>query len=61
MRGKNSLRGLTAMLAALAVFGWRVTVISTDINRFFWLTANVCLFTLLFNFNPDRTKNQLAV
>ena len=39
-------------LFAVVVFGWRVTVIGTDVNRFFWLTANVCLFTLLANLSP---------
>jgi hypothetical protein len=43
---------LQLALFALAVFGWRVTVIGTGINQFFWLTANVCFVTLLFNFNP---------
>ncbi|MCP4570053.1 MAG: hypothetical protein GY841_20930, partial [FCB group bacterium] len=40
------------VIFAAAVFGWRMTVIGTVINQFFWLTANVCLFTLLFNLNP---------
>ncbi len=39
-------------LFAVAVFGWRVTVVGTGINHFFWISANVCLLTLLFNFNP---------
>lgn len=37
---------------ALAVFGWRVTVIDTWVNKIFWLTANVCFLMLLFNVNP---------
>ena len=40
------------VLFAIAVFGWRVTLINSGINQFFWLTANVCVVTLLFNFNP---------
>ncbi len=40
------------VLFAVAVFGWRVTVVGTDPNQFFWLTANVCFISLLFNFNP---------
>jgi putative peptide zinc metalloprotease protein len=40
------------ILFAVAVFGWRATVIGTGINNFFWLTANVCFLMLLFNFNP---------
>ena len=39
-------------LFAVAVFAWRITVIGTAPNHFFWLTANVGLFTMLFNFNP---------
>ncbi len=40
------------VLFAIAVFGWRVTVIGTGINHLFWLTANVGFLMLLFNFNP---------
>lgn len=40
------------VLFAVAVFGWRVTVIGTGINHFFWLTVNVSLLMLLFNLNP---------
>ncbi len=40
------------VLFAIAVFGWRITVIGTGINHLFWLTANVCFLMLLFNFNP---------
>jgi putative peptide zinc metalloprotease protein len=40
------------VLFAMAVFGWRVTVIGTGINHLFWLTANVSFLMLLFNFNP---------
>jgi len=40
------------VLFALAVFGWRVTVIGTGVNQFFWISANIALLTLLFNFNP---------
>jgi putative peptide zinc metalloprotease protein len=40
------------VLFALAVFGWRLTVIGTPVNQFLWLTANVCLIMLLFNINP---------
>jgi len=39
-------------LFAVAVFGWRVTVVGTGVNHFFWISTNVCLLTLLFNFNP---------
>lgn len=39
-------------LFAVAVFGWRITVIGTGVNNFFWITANVCLVALLFNINP---------
>ena len=40
------------VLFAMAVFGWRMTVIGTGVNHLFWLTANVCFLMLLFNFNP---------
>ena len=40
------------VLFAVAVFGWRVTVIGTGINHLFWLIANVGFLMLLFNFNP---------
>lgn len=40
------------VIFALAVFGWRLTVIDSAPNIFFWLTANVCLVALLFNLNP---------
>ncbi|MDD4050584.1 MAG: hypothetical protein PHR28_01620 [candidate division Zixibacteria bacterium] len=40
------------VLFALAVVGWRVTVVGTTVNTLFWLTVNVCLVTLLFNLNP---------
>lgn len=40
------------VLFAVTIFGWRVTVIGTGINHFFWLAANVSLLSLLFNFNP---------
>jgi putative peptide zinc metalloprotease protein len=39
-------------LFAVAVFGWRAMVVGTGISHFFWISANVCLLTLLFNFNP---------
>ncbi|MEZ5358173.1 MAG: efflux RND transporter periplasmic adaptor subunit [Candidatus Zixiibacteriota bacterium] len=40
------------VLFATAVFGWRVTVIGTGINDFFWLVSNVCFVMLLINVNP---------
>ncbi len=40
------------VIFALAVFGWRLTVIDTWPNKIFWLTANVCFLMLLFNVNP---------
>jgi putative peptide zinc metalloprotease protein len=40
------------VIFAAAVFGWRLTVIESGVNQFFWLTANVCFVTLLFNLNP---------
>ncbi len=40
------------VIFAFAVFGWRMTVIGTGINDFFWLTSNVCFIMLLFNINP---------
>lgn len=40
------------VIFAAAVFGWRVTVIGTGINDFFWLSSNVCFIMLLFNVNP---------
>lgn len=43
---------LQMVLFALAVAGWRVTVVGMTINTLFWLIANVCLVTLLFNLNP---------
>lgn len=43
---------LQMVLFALAVAGWRVTVVGMTVNTLFWLIANVCLVTLLFNLNP---------
>ncbi len=40
------------VLFAMVVVGWRATVIGTTVNTLFWLIANVCLVTLLFNLNP---------
>ncbi|MEE9443118.1 MAG: efflux RND transporter periplasmic adaptor subunit [candidate division Zixibacteria bacterium] len=40
------------VLFAASVLGWRVTVIGTDINHFFWLAANINLLVILVNFNP---------
>lgn len=37
---------------ATCVFIWRITVIGTDINHFFWIAANINLLIILFNFNP---------
>jgi len=40
------------VIFALAVLGWRITVIGTFPNNVFWLVANTCFLTLLFNINP---------
>ncbi|MFH1700417.1 MAG: hypothetical protein ABIE07_07495 [Candidatus Zixiibacteriota bacterium] len=40
------------VMFSAVVFGWRVTVIGTGINHFFWLAANINLLVILINFNP---------